>query len=99
MCKVFAKHVLYYDCNFSPNKQVTCCSYQFFYCTSQGRIQRFLKDGALYVGHHGWPAKKILGFRWSEKVEITLETISFWQNISISSFKFSPFLLTKTLIN
>ena len=20
-------------------------------------------EGALYVGHHGWPAKKILGFR------------------------------------
>ena len=39
----------------------------------------------------GWPAKKILGFTWSKKAEITLETISFWQNISISIFKFSPF--------
>ena len=28
----------------------------------------------LYVGHHSVPAKIILGFRWSEKVEITLET-------------------------
>ena len=61
----------------------------------QGRIQRFLK-GALYVGHHGWPAKKILGFRWSKKAEITLETISFWQNISISIFKFSLFLSIKS---
>ena len=51
----------------------------------QGRIQTFLKS------LHGWPVKKILGFRWSKKAEITLETISFWQNISISIFKFSKF--------
>ena len=44
------------------------------------------------TSHHGWPVKKILGFRWSKKVEKTLETISFWQNISISIFKFSQFL-------
>ena len=62
----------------------------------QGRIQRFWKGGAHYVGHHGWPAKKILGFRWPKKAEITLETISFWQNISISIFKFSPFLSIKS---
>ena len=62
----------------------------------QGRIQRFLKGGTLYVGHRGWPAKKILGFRWSKKAEVTLETISFWQNISISIFKFSPFLSIKS---
>ena len=42
---------------------------------------------ALHVGHHGWPTKKIFGFRWSKKAKITLETISFGQNISI--FKFS----------
>ena len=36
--------------------------------------------GVLYVGHHGWPANKILGFRWSKEAEITLETISFWQD-------------------
>ena len=42
----------------------------------------------------GWLTKNILGFTWSEKVKITLETISFWQNISISVFKFSPFLYT-----
>ena len=34
--------------------------------------------GALYVGHHGSPPKKILGFRWSKNDKITLETISFW---------------------
>ena len=40
------------------------------------------------------PTKNILGFRWSKKAKITLETIDFWQNISISIFKFSPFLYT-----
>ena len=62
----------------------------------QGRIQRFWKRVVLYVGHHGWPAKKILGFRWSKKAEIALESISFWQNISISFFKLSPFLSIKS---
>ena len=40
--------------------------------------------------------KKILGSRWSKKAKIPLETISFWQNISISIFKFSPFLSIKS---
>ena len=44
----------------------------------QERIQRFLKEGVLYVRHHSWPAKKIFSFRWSKRAEITLETISFW---------------------
>ena len=39
----------------------------------QGRIQRFWKGVALYVGHHGWPTKKILELRWSKKAKITLE--------------------------
>ena len=30
------------------------------------------------VGHHGWVVKRILGFRWSKKAEITLEIMSFW---------------------
>ena len=54
----------------------------------------------LYVGHHGWPTKKILDFRWSKKAletKIALETISFWQNISISIFKFSPLLYNESL--
>ena len=50
---------------------------------SRGGCRDFQK-GVLYVGHHGWPAKKILGFRCSKKAEITLETTSFWQNISIA---------------
>ena len=36
----------------------------------------------------------VLGFRWSKRAKITLETISFCQNISISIFKFSPFFYT-----
>ena len=51
-----------------------------------------LKRGALYVDHHGWPAKKILGFRWSKKTEITLETIF----LSIFSI-FFPFFFNKIL--
>ena len=39
-----------------------------------------------------WPTKKILGFRWSKKAKIPWETISFWWNISISTFSFSLFL-------
>ena len=39
-----------------------------------------------------WPTKKILCFRWSKKAKIPLETISFWWNISISTFSFSLFL-------
>ena len=48
----------------------------------------------LYIGHHGFPKKRILGFRPSKKAKTTSGTISFWQNISISIFKFSPFLYT-----
>ena len=50
--------------------------------------------GAFYVDHHGCTMEKILGFRLSKKAKITLETISFWQNISISIFKISPLLYT-----
>ena len=38
--------------------------------------------------------KKLLGRRCSKKTKLMLETISFWQNISIIIFKFSPFLYT-----
>ena len=34
----------------------------------------------------------MFGFRWSKKAKITLETVCFWQNISVSISKFSPFL-------
>ena len=59
-------------------------------------MQRFWKGGALYVGHHLFAAKKKLGFRWSKKVKIALEIMSFGQNTFISIFKFSPFLLIKS---
>ena len=74
----------------------------------RGRSRVFEKDGGgvgeggggggltLYVDLNGWPAKKISGFRWSKKAEITLETIGFRQNISISIFKFVPFLSIKS---
>ena len=47
-----------------------------------------------------WPpwlaGEEILGLRWSRKAELTLETISFEQIISIGIFKFSPFLSIKS---
>ena len=52
------------------------------------------QTSSLCAGQHGWQAKKILVFRWSKKAKIMLETISFWQNIYFSIFKFSPFLYT-----
>ena len=66
----------------------------FDYQKARGGSRDFENKGGeevLYVGHHGWPTKKILGFRQSKKAKITLETISFQQNISISFFQFSPF--------
>ena len=42
----------------------------------RGGSKDFKKEGgvALYVGHHGCPTKKILGFRWPKKAKRTLET-------------------------
>ena len=66
----------------------------------------FIKaDPEIFKRGRGWGAlcqpswltnKKNLGFRWSKKAQITLETISFWQNVYISIFKFSPFLSIKS---
>ena len=53
-------------------------------------LEKGWEGGRLYVNHHNWQMKKILGLRWSKKAKITLETISFWWNISISIFKFFP---------
>ena len=40
----------------------------------------------LYVGHHGWSTKKILGFRRSKKAKITFETKAFGEKfISVFS--------------
>ena len=42
------------------------------------------RGGALYVDHHGWAGKKILGFRWSKTAEVTLETV--FGKIFLSAF-------------
>ena len=54
--------------------------------------------GALYVDHHDWPTKKILGLRWSKKARITLETISFLAKYSYQYFQiFAIFTLNESL--
>ena len=70
------------------------CKYLLIESLEQGRIQRFWKGVELYVGHHGWPTKEVLRSKESKKVKTKLETISFRQNVSISIFKFPPFLYT-----
>ena len=40
-------------------------------------LKRKWGGGSLYVGHDSWPTKKVLGFRWSKKAKITLETKAF----------------------
>ena len=70
-----------------------------FFDLWQGWVQRFWKRGALYVSHHALPTQKIIGLRWPKKAKITLETITFWQNISISIFKiFSIALYNESLL-
>ena len=61
---------------------------------SAGADPEIFKRGALYISHHGWATKKILRFTWSKKAKTTLKTIHFWRNISVSIFKFLPFLYT-----
>ena len=58
--------------------------YAFLKCFSQWDTKQTRKLTRYFV----------LGFRWSKRAKITLETISFWQNISISIFKLSPFFYT-----
>ena len=45
-----------------------------------------LKMVALYFGHHGWPMKEILGFRWSKKAKITLKIITFYAKYFFENF-------------
>ena len=52
------------------------CVILHFY-SSQWRDPEILKRVALHFGHHGWPMKEILGFRWSKKDKITLKTLTF----------------------
>ena len=60
---------------------------------SDNKLGTFKKEvfvgGSVLCQPPCWPEKNELGFRWSKKAEITLETIGLWQNISISIFKFS----------
>ena len=60
--------------------------------SSTGADPEIFKKRVLNVGRLDMLVKKIASFRWFEKAEVTLETKSFWRNISISIFKFSPFL-------
>ena len=57
---------------------------------SIGADPKILKKGGVCL--HDWTTQKILGFRWFKKTKITLETVSFWRNTSLSIFRFSPFL-------
>ena len=54
-------------------------------------ILKRMGGGSLYVSQHGWLTREILDCRWSKKAKITLQTITFCQNISISIWKYSQF--------
>ena len=60
--------------------------------SASGRGSRVSEKWVYSASHHGWSIKKVLGFRWSKKAKTTLQLLKFSQNISISIFKFSPFL-------
>ena len=60
-------HCLYYSVAFNESKEKSRAV----------RSRDFEKGGALCADHHVWPTKKILGFRWSKKAKITLETTAF----------------------
>ena len=59
----------------------------------QERIERFWKRGTLYVGHHVWPTKKILDFRWSKKAKVTLETKVFGETFLLVFSNFLHFYI------
>ena len=62
----------------------------------RGKRYILKRRGALYVGHHSWSTKKILGFRSFERAKIT---IKFWRNISSCIFRFSPiFIYNESLL-
>ena len=63
-----------------------------------GADQEILKrGGTLYVGRRGWPMKKILGFRWSKKAKITLETKAFGETFFLYFQIFSIFIYNESL--
>ena len=63
----------------------------------RGGSRDFEKGGRLYVGHHGWPKKNILGFRWSEKAKITLETKAFGETFLSVFSNFLHFMYNESL--
>ena len=62
-------------------------------------ILKRVGGGSLYVSHHGWVTKKILDCRWSKKIKITLQIITFCRNIPISISEFSNFYIQWKLAN
>ena len=63
----------------------------------QGRIQRFWKGVALYIDNHGWPSKKILGFRWSKKAKNNVRNCTFLAKYFQHFQIFSVFICNKRL--
>ena len=58
-----------------------------------GGSRNFKKEVGRKVGHHGWPTKKILGFKWSTKAKITLETIGVWEMFLLAFSNFIHFYI------
>ena len=51
------------------------------------------RGGVLYVGHHGWPTNKVLGFRWSKKAKKILETKAFGETFLLVFSNFLHFYI------
>ena len=44
------------------------------------------------VGHHGWPAEEVLGFKWPKTAQVALKVLCFFRNIFNFLQDFSEFL-------
>ena len=51
------------------------------------------RELAVNDGNHGWPTKKILGFRWSKKAKLTLEPTSFGKKFLSAFSNFRHFYI------
>ena len=57
-----------------------------------------LKEAVLYVGHHGWPTKKILGFTWSKNSQNNVRNYKFLGKYFYQHFQiFSIFIYNESL--
>ena len=68
-----------YDCVINNGSNFLCveCFYIKNVYLIRGGSRDFEKEGGgLHVGHHGWPTRKILDFRWSKKIFIYSESLS-----------------------